>query len=78
MSYPKWVKYNTMDEAMAYLPKLQEHYDATRGKNVLAACIFPAPDDGRPCLKLHDGSYSDVGTGEIVDTIEPKVEGEVI
>jgi len=44
----QYVKFTTMEEAKAYLPKLQTHYDATvntdRTKPRVIACIFPTWD----------------------------------
>ena len=71
----KYVKFDTLEAAMAYLPRLQDHHDETINLGLgpkIIDCIFPTYD-GKFALSLQDDTYPDVGNGEVVDTVEPPV-----
>jgi hypothetical protein len=71
----KYVQFNTLSEAETYLPKLQANSDAhqIQGQPKVINKIFNAPD-GKPTLTLLYDDYPDVGSGEVVDSIEPAIE----
>ena len=73
MEIEKYVKFSTMEAALAYLPILQAHVDANyqeAGKPKIHKGIVPTYD-GKHAIPL-PATYPET-TGEVVDSIEPPV-----
>ena len=74
-----FIKFNTEQEAEEYRKKLQAHHDATmRERPTKIEDHYFSTWDGKFALYLMDDSYPDVGSGEVVESVDrPKVEEQL-